>query len=97
MQETKTEEKTETKAAPKEPEAPDLLQDFGQDGGPFDRPDAEEFAPPGEVRQHLDARELPEVPDLGDDRSVKFKSLEAAKIMKIEWLVLGCIEAKFCK
>ena len=33
----------------------------------------------------------------GDDRSVKIKSLEAAKIMKIKWLVLGCIEAKFCK
>ena len=25
---------------------------------------------------------------LGDDRSVKIKSLEAAKIMKIKWLVL---------
>ena len=34
---------------------------------------------------------------LGDDRSVKIKSLEAAKIMKIKWLVLGCIEAGFCK
>ena len=33
----------------------------------------------------------------GDDRSVKIKSLEAAKIMKIKWLVLGCIEADFCK
>ena len=33
----------------------------------------------------------------GDDRSVKIESLEAAKIMKIKWLVLGCIEAKFCK
>ena len=32
---------------------------------------------------------------LGDDRSVKIKSLEAAKIMKIRWLVLGCIEADF--
>ena len=32
---------------------------------------------------------------VGDDRSVKIKSLEAAKIMKIEWLVLGCIEADF--
>ena len=35
-----------------------------------------------------------------DDRSVKIKSLEAAKIMKIKqikWLVLGCIEADFCK
>ena len=34
----------------------------------------------------------------GDDRSVKTKSLEAAKIMKIKWLVLGCIEAReyFC-
>ena len=32
----------------------------------------------------------------GDDRSVKIKSLEAAKIMKIKWLVLGCIEAIFC-
>jgi len=33
----------------------------------------------------------------GDDRSVKIKSLEAAaaKIMKIKWLFLGCIEAKF--
>ena len=31
-----------------------------------------------------------------DDRSVKIKSLEAAKIMKIKWLVLGCIEAYFC-
>ena len=35
--------------------------------------------------------------DMGDDRSVKIKSLEAAKIMKIKWLVLGCIEADFCK
>ena len=35
-------------------------------------------------------------PGLGDDRSVKIKSLEAANIMKIKWLVLGCIEAKFC-
>ena len=34
---------------------------------------------------------------LGDDRSVKMKSLEAAKIMKIKRLVLGCIEANFCK
>ena len=34
---------------------------------------------------------------VGDDRSVKIKSLEAAKIMKIKWLVLGCIEADFCK
>ena len=25
----------------------------------------------------------------GDDRSVKIRSLEAAKIMKIKWLVLG--------
>ena len=33
----------------------------------------------------------------GDDRSVKIKTLEAAKIMKIEWLVLGCIDADFCK
>ena len=33
----------------------------------------------------------------GDDRSVKIKSLEAAKIMRIKWLVLGCIEADFCK
>ena len=33
----------------------------------------------------------------GDDRSMKIKSLEAAKIMKINWLVLGCIEADFCK
>ena len=33
----------------------------------------------------------------GDDRSVKIKSLEAAKIMKTKWLVLGCIEADFCK
>ena len=32
----------------------------------------------------------------GDDRSVKIKSLETAKIMKIKWLVLGCIEADFC-
>ena len=31
----------------------------------------------------------------GDDRSVKIKSLEAAKIMKINWLVLGCVEADF--
>ena len=31
----------------------------------------------------------------GDDRSVKIKSLEEsdAKIMKIKWLALGCIEA----
>ena len=34
---------------------------------------------------------------VGDDRSVKIKSLEAAKIMKIKWLVLGCIDADFCK
>ena len=33
----------------------------------------------------------------GDDRSVKIRSLEAAKIMKIIWLVLGCIKANFCK
>ena len=33
----------------------------------------------------------------GDDRSVKINSLEADKIMKIKWLVLGCIEADFCK
>ena len=32
----------------------------------------------------------------GDGRSVKIASLEAAKIMKIKWLVLGCIEADFC-
>ena len=35
--------------------------------------------------------------ECGDDRSVKIKSLEAAKNMKIKWLVLGCIEADFCK
>ena len=33
----------------------------------------------------------------GDDRSVKIRSLEAAKVVKIKWLVLGCIEADFCK
>ena len=33
----------------------------------------------------------------GDDRSVKIKSVEAAKIMKSRWLVLGCIETDFCK
>ena len=33
----------------------------------------------------------------GDDRSVKIKSLEAAKITKIKWLVLGCIGADLCK
>ena len=33
----------------------------------------------------------------GDDRSVKIISLEAAKIMKIKWLVLGCIETDLCK
>ena len=34
----------------------------------------------------------------GDDRSVKIKSLEAAKIMKIKWLeILDCIEADFRK
>ena len=32
----------------------------------------------------------------GDDRSLKIKSLEAAKIMKFKSLVLGCIEANFC-
>ena len=32
---------------------------------------------------------------MGDDRSVEIKSLEAAKLMKINWLVLGCIEADF--
>ena len=32
-----------------------------------------------------------------DDCSVKIKSLEAPKIMKIEWLDLGCIEADFFK
>ena len=32
----------------------------------------------------------------GDDRSVKIKSLEAAKIMKMNWLILGCIEADSC-
>ena len=31
------------------------------------------------------------------DEPVRMKSLEAAKIMKIEWLVLGCIEAEICK
>ena len=35
--------------------------------------------------------------NLGDDRSVKIKSLEATTIMKIKWLVLGCIDAIFCK
>ena len=30
-----------------------------------------------------------------DDRSVKISSLEAL-IMKIKWLVLGCIDADFC-
>ena len=45
--------------------------------------------------------------ECGDDRSVKIKSLEAAKNMKIKWLVLGldwtgyriilgCMEANFC-
>ena len=34
---------------------------------------------------------------LVDDCSVNIKSLEAARIMKIKWLVLGDIEAKFCK
>ena len=33
----------------------------------------------------------------GDDRSVKIKSLEASKLMKIKWLVLCCIEADFCR
>jgi len=33
----------------------------------------------------------------GDDPAVKIESLEAAKFMKIKWLVLGCIEANFCK
>ena len=33
---------------------------------------------------------------LGDDRSVKIRSLVAAEIMKIKWPVLGCIEANFC-
>ena len=33
----------------------------------------------------------------GDDRSVKIRSLEAAKIMKIKWLVLGCIEGDVSK
>ena len=32
----------------------------------------------------------------GGDRSVKIKSLEAAKIVNIQWLVLGCIETDFC-
>ena len=32
---------------------------------------------------------------LGDDRSVKIESLEVAKIMKIKWLALGCIEVNF--
>ena len=35
--------------------------------------------------------------DLDEERSVKIESLEAAKVMKIKWLVLGCIEANFCK
>ena len=38
-----------------------------------------------------------EGPGGGDDRSVKIKSLEAAKIMKMKWLVLFCIEADFCE
>ena len=38
-----------------------------------------------------------EGPGGGDDRSVKIKSQEAAKIMKMKWLVLFCIEADFCK
>ena len=29
----------------------------------------------------------------GDDPLVKIKSLQASKIMKIKWLVLGCIDA----
>ena len=33
----------------------------------------------------------------GDDRSGKIKTLEAAKIVKDKWLVLGCIEADFCR
>ena len=32
----------------------------------------------------------------GGARSVKIRSLEAAKTMKNKWLVLGCIEADFC-
>ena len=34
---------------------------------------------------------------IGDEPSVKIESLEAAKIMKIKWLVLGCIEADFAR
>ena len=32
----------------------------------------------------------------GGDRSVKIKSLKAAKLMKIKCLVLGCVEADVC-
>ena len=42
-------------------------------------------------------RFFPAVKLRGDDRSVKIESLEAAKIMKIKWLVLGCIEADFAR
>ena len=31
----------------------------------------------------------------GDNRSVKIETPGAAKIMKTEWLVLGCVEANF--
>ena len=35
--------------------------------------------------------------DRGDDRSVKFESLEATKIIKIRSLVLRCINTDLCK
>ena len=54
-----------------------------------------------DANSHIDSQTerlvLNERSGRGDDRSVKIKSLEAAKIMKIERLVLGCIEADFCK
>ena len=50
---------------------------------------------PGDRELRADGLELGDLQ--GDDYLVKIISLEAAKIMKIKWLVLGCIEADFCK
>ena len=33
----------------------------------------------------------------GDDPSMKIEYLDTAKIMTIKWLILGCLEANFCK
>lgn len=51
----------------------------------------------GNIGREVALQRLPFRSRMGDDRSVKIKSLEVAKIMKIKWLVICCIEANFCK